>query len=160
MTATPRRAGTTLIEMMGYMAVLTVLLGVAYGSYRQTMLAATRLSENADAVRAAVQAGEQWRADVRAATAPPAMDAGAFTLAQDSRRIRYRFADGRGCRQAGDAAESVVLEGIARAEVVRDPRRFVTAYRWELELEGRRGAAMTPRLTFIAVPAQAGGPSR
>jgi hypothetical protein len=58
-----------LIECVVYMALLFVVLELAYAAYYRCEESSKHLGQNVDDVVRALQAGERWRDDIRAATA-------------------------------------------------------------------------------------------
>ena len=156
--STPRcRRGIALLECLVYIALLTLLLGLAFTCFYETTQHTRRLSSNtADIVRA-LQAGERWRDDVRHATEPPRFDPmsqeALLVLPQTNGIVRYKLGDGAILRQALPNTNWVeTLPNIKRSEMIRDQRSRVTVWRWELELHSQRGKRhLIPLFTFQAV---------
>ena len=148
-------AGFTLIECIVYVAVLGLILGLALLAFYQTEKNHRNLAHNADDILRALRAGEQWRQDIRQATAPPdwsgAGPALELLISHTNSQVKYVFREGCVWRQVG-SRPVVVLSGVAASKMERDPRQHVTGWRWEVELKGRqRVARMKPLFTFLAV---------
>src|SRR3954470_14151221 len=62
------RCGFTLIEMLVYMGMLFLILGMAYIAMYRSMDASAGLRRNANDITRALETGELWREDVRGAT--------------------------------------------------------------------------------------------
>src|SRR5689334_14852610 len=60
----------TLIELLVYMSMLLVIIALGYTALYRSMDASTGLRRNASDITHALNAGERWREDVRAATRP------------------------------------------------------------------------------------------
>ena len=152
-----RRAAFSLIECLSYMAIFFVLLGVAFAAYyRMNEESRAFTQSSADIVRA-MQAGERWREDVRAATnVVQISERQELRLASRTGEVSYFFRDGFVWRQGlNQKASSEVLGRVKKSAMVRDERSQVTAWRWDIELETKRtNASMRPLFTFLAVPAK------
>ena len=68
--------------------------------------------------------------------------------------VRYRLRNGIISRQtSGNTNWIDLLPNVKSSRMEPDPRRHVTAWRWELELQGRQKVArVKPLFTFQAVP--------
>jgi Tfp pilus assembly protein FimT len=155
--ASRRPMAFSLLECLAYLAVSFIVLGVALVAFHQTWTYNKKLRHNAEDIVRAPHAGEQWRADVRAATGPVRVTtqptgerclipAGAAT-------IRYDFnpAEGTLERRMG-AATRTVLTHVKTSHMLAEPRTRVTAWRWELELEPtQKKVALQPLFTFETV---------
>ena len=162
-TDAPRNApaanegGVTLIECLVYISVVTVLLGIGTMAFWRCWDANNALRRNADDIVHALHTGEQWRADVRAATGPIQLE-----NADGVQRLRipgskgetvYALADGELRRQSPGAIDAVMLHRVKASRMQPDSRQRVAAWRWELELERtRKSTVLRPRFTFDAVP--------
>jgi Tfp pilus assembly protein FimT len=154
-----RQQGVSLIECVAYFALFAVVLGVASSAFFRCWSDSQHLRRNADDIARALHAGEQWRADIRAATRPIQVtdlgDTEKVVIPVPAGRILYTCAQGRLQRQAGATAPAtVVLDRIKVSRMQAAPRRRVTAWRWELELQPVQAKVrMKPLFTFKAVPA-------
>jgi len=148
-----RTLGITLIECLLYIALFFVVASLAFASYFRVHDETRALSRNTDDIIRAMQAGERWRADVRAATTKPVIENDVLRLKTRSGDVLYLLRDGTVSRQAGQSKAVPVLERVKRSTVQADPRQHVTAWRWELELQPRRAqTSVHPLFTFTAVP--------
>lgn len=153
-----RRTGTLLLETIAYMAIFVVVLGLATDAFYQSWSASGALRRDADQISQSMNAGERWRADIRAASGAIEKTSlnGSETIRipQAQGEIIYRFAHAEVRRRpATSARESVVVSKIksSRMQIEREP--FGSVCRWELELEPnrpRRGT-LAPLFTFTAV---------
>jgi hypothetical protein len=140
-----------------YIAVVAVVLGIATIAFFRCWDDSKRLRHNAEDIVRALHAGEQWRADLRTATGPVRVtdQDGAETVVIPAPvgAITYTFAQGelhRQARPAGPAA--LVLDRVKASRMAAEPRRQVTAWRWELELQpGQKYFRVTPLFTFETV---------
>lgn len=150
-------SGFTLLECMVYVGVLFVIFSLAIAAFIRTSDNSRHLTENSAAILRALRAGEQWRADVRAATAAPRSE----EIAQGTRlhlpltggEVTYFFNTNSVWRAgAVPAATNLVLAGVKSSRMMGERRRGVTAWRWELELAApQKTARVKPLFTFQAV---------
>jgi type II secretory pathway component PulJ len=148
-------AGFSLMECLAYLAVFFVVLGVAFAAYYQMDEQSRGLTRNSAEIVRALQAGERWRADVRAATnAVQFQENQEFRLSTSSGDVSYFFRDGAVWRQgAKDRLSVLVLEPVKLSAMQLDTRTQVSAWRWEIELKTKRTNTTTrPLFTFLAVP--------
>lgn len=142
------RRGFTILEMLVYMAVLAVILTVAFPAFHKAMRGSRDLHRNADDILRAVHAGERWRADVRAATGPLRVAHGRLIIPQSRGEVRYEFA-GQTVWRNGES----FLRDVKSSEMQPDRRLRVRVWRWEVELASpRRQPAVRPLFTFEATP--------
>jgi type II secretory pathway pseudopilin PulG len=153
-----RSNGFTLIEVLVYMGLLFMVLGMAYLAMYRSMDASTALRRNANDIVEALKAGEQWRDDVRSATGPIRSDRTSqqvtLHLPQGQTEIEYAFSTNTVSRRVGSDEWSVVLANVKNSAFIDDRREKVTAWRWEIELQPgkKRITRVQPLFTFIAVP--------
>jgi type II secretory pathway component PulJ len=144
--------GITLIECLLYIALFLVIGTLAFASYHRVDFETRALDRNADDIIRAMKAGEQWRTDVRQATAAPRIENGAMRLATRNGEVIYSVRDGVLWRQAG-AKSLPVLERVKASSMRPDARQHVTAWRWEVEMQTKRAqASVRPLFTFVSVP--------
>ena len=143
--------GFTLIELLVYIAVLAVVINLAFFAYYRYDQQMRNVRRNADDIVRAMRAGERWRDDVRQATAQPhAIDNG-VVIPQRSDEIAYIFAGGTVSRRAA-GAQIVALKNVRASTMSYDPRGRVDAWRWELELASpKKTVLIRPLFTFTAV---------
>lgn len=150
-----------LIEALIYIAVLTALLGVGYSAMYRCIDSSIALRRNADEIAGALHAGERWRADVRSTVSPVRLentDAGQLLHLDGPRgAVTYRFSTNAVFRQLGGGAWVCLLRNVKSSVMTSDPRKEVTPWRWELELQPRQSGSVKPGrvhplFTFLAVP--------
>ena len=146
----------TLIECLVYISVLGVILAVAGVVYARVLDHTRQLRRVAGDIARALDAGERWRADVRAATAAPRLvEEGALQalhLPQSGAEVVYFFDGSNVVRRVGtDGTWQPFLPRVRAARFVADPRAQVNAWRWDLELApGPRAPRVPPLFTFTA----------
>jgi len=150
-----------LLECLAWIAVLAVVLAVTMRGFYQCWDDSKALRRNADDIIRVLHAGEQWRADVRAARGPvqftPSNGAEQLLIPSGAGPIIYTFARGELCRQTSSpAATNLLLSNVQSSQMQSNPRQRVTAWTWELELKPtRKDAKVRPLFTFeiVAGPA-------
>ena len=149
-----------LIEALVYISVVFVLLGAGYAAMYRCIDSSIALRRNADDITSALHAGERWRADVRLANRQVRLEdttAGQFLyLEGTNREVVYCFSTNGISRRLGGATWVRLLPNVKSSTMQPDPREYVTAWRWELELEPRttgsvKPGRVRPLFTFIAV---------
>ncbi|MBL9171137.1 MAG: prepilin-type N-terminal cleavage/methylation domain-containing protein [Verrucomicrobiales bacterium] len=156
--------GATLIELLVYIAIFAVVLTLAISAYHQADVTSRGLSRNAAEIVRAVQAGEFWRREVRAAVGRPRLEAAGEGLAVlrlplSGGEVLYHFKAGQVWRQDPSQAQPVIfLPEVKNSQFFAERRGEVDGWRWELELMSRRtNAAIKPRFTFLAPLSPASG---
>jgi Tfp pilus assembly protein PilE len=148
-----REAGMLLLECLVYMALLVVVLNLAFAAYNRCAENSKRLNQNVDDVVRALQAGERWRDDIRAAMAIDSSE-DSLRLVQSNATVDYRF-DGHAVWRRANAGAPMArfLPAVKSSRMEQDARREVTAWRWKVELL-THGAPerCRPFFTFEAVP--------
>jgi hypothetical protein len=151
-------AGVSLIECLVYIAIVLVVMGCGFMALYRGMDNHKNLRRNADDITAAVNAGELWRKDIRAAAGRITTEAHeqnqTLFIPQSHGTVAYQFTDGE-LRRQGRASGPwvVVLPRVQSSSMTADPRERVTAWRWELALKSTaREARVKPVFTFEAVP--------
>ncbi len=118
--------GYLLIEALVYIAVVVVVLGVAYSAMYRCIDRSFALRRNVDDITSALHAGERWRADVRAATAGVRLentDAGHLLyLDGPGSAITYLFATNAISRRVGRGPWTRVLPSVKSSSMTADPR--------------------------------------
>ena len=150
------RAAFSLIECLAYLGVFFVVLGVAFGAYYRLDEQARGFSRNSADIVRAMQAGERWRADVRAATNVMQFEENhELRLTIREGEVSYFFRDRTVWRQGFDKTKSeLFLSNVRTSKMIADARPQVSAWRWEIELQTKRtNATVRPLFTFLAVPA-------
>lgn len=153
-----RTGGFTIVETLVYMAVLFLIVGLAYTATDKSMDASTALRHNANDISQTLKIGELWRDDVRDATRPIRMENSGqeiiLRVPQKKIEVDYRFSTNAVSRRIGRGGWSVLLDHVKDSAFVADKREKVKAWRWELELQPNRKriTRVRPLFTFIAVP--------
>ena len=156
-----QQRGYLLIEALVYIGVVAALLGVAYAAMYHCIDRSIALRRNADDITSALHAGERWRADVRAASSQVRLedtDAGQLLyLDGPGSAVVYSFATNAISRRSGAGPWVRLLPKVKSSTMTADRREFVTAWRWELELQTRatgsvKPGRIRPLFTFLAVP--------
>jgi hypothetical protein len=154
-----KTSGILLMECLVYLAVLFLVMGLAYSVFYRGWEQSLGLRRNAEQIGRALTTGERWREDVRSATGPLRAEESAteqfLHIPHGSSEVVYRFAQETLYRRTDERATwSEVLDRIKLSRMQIEPRQNVTAWRWELELKTRtKKRRMEPLLTFEAVPA-------
>ncbi len=140
----------TLIELIVYMAVLAVVLGMATPAFYQCLKRSRDLRRNADDIVRVLRAGERWRADVRSAVAEPVLVGEALHIPQQACEIIYTFTDGTVWRHA-NGGNAPVLKRVKESQMQFDQRTHVSCWRWEIELASPQPVVhIRPLFTFQA----------
>jgi hypothetical protein len=154
-----RQAGFMLSECLIYLAVSSVLLGLAFAAFYRVMDNAKGLRRNAAEITRVLQAGERWREDIHHATGPLQLDTREnaveemLHIPQQSAQVVYWYTGKNVLRRAGPGAPWIeTLGGVKRSHIVRDARSPIFAWRWEVELNsGKKLPLIRPLFTFLAV---------
>jgi hypothetical protein len=146
-----------LMECLVYMALLVVVLGLAFAAYYRCADNSKRLNQNVDDIVRALQAGERWRDDIRAALAVTSAE-DSLRLVQSNATVDYVFGQNAVWRRAGDGAPLArFLPAVKASRMEKDERRHVTAWRWVVELNSReKSPRFRPLFTFEAAPGGGG----
>jgi hypothetical protein len=156
-----RKSGYVLIEYLIYIALLAVVMEVAFSGFYRFLENSRGLARNSDDIVRSLRAGELWRSDIRLATGPPRMvqESGvtACEIPQRQGRVDYVLVDHSVWRREGNRAPQEVLARVKEVRFLRDPREAVVAWRWEVELLPKKNIVrIRPLFTFEAVPARQG----
>ena len=153
--------GYLLIEALVYIGLLFAVMGIGYLAVDRCIDRSMILRRSLDDLSAGLAVGERWRADVRSSTGSLELSStnneAVLVIPRSSGRISYRFAENAIWRRIGTGPWSKILSGVKSAEMVKDARDQVVAYRWEVELERRtkgitQASRIVPMLSFTAVP--------
>ena len=151
--------GISLIEMLVYMSVLLVIMGVGYAALYNCMDYSTALRRSSDDIVNALHAGENWRAEMRTSAGQIQLettpDEQIIRLRGTHGEVSYRFANNTIFRRLGNNEWSPVLARVKASTFTSESRHNVAVWRWELELQTRTKKVnrVLPLFTFIAVPA-------
>ena len=151
------RSGILLVECLVYIAVFVVVMGVAYGAFYRCLVNARNLRRNAEDIERVLQAGERWRADIRATHGRPWQEnrpgEQILHLPQAANEITYVSQREILWRRAPGRTPEVVLTGIRQSKMIADTRTQVAAWRWEVELKAaQKVVRLRPLFSFEAVP--------
>jgi len=151
--------GFTLVEVLIYMAMLFLILGLGYLAMYRSMDASSGLRRNTDDIKRAVEAGERWREDVRHATNPLRLEHAAadeiiLHIPEAHAEVAYRFSSDTVSRRIANGEWAPVLDKVKTSAFIDDRRKNTTAWVWEVELQTyRKSLTRTrPLFTFIAAP--------
>lgn len=154
-----KREAFSLIECLMYITLLALVMALGYTAMYRSMDASTGLRRNASDITQALNAGERWREDVRAATQTPRVekisnDEILLHIQQANAEVVYRFSSNSVTRRVGSADWAPALEHVSKSTFVSEPRQKVTAWKWEVELQPYRKSLtrLQPLFTFLAVP--------
>lgn len=153
---TPSAGAYLLVECLVYIAVFAVVLELAVAAYYHVEENNRNLSRNAADILRTVKAGEVWREDIRTASGPvqfaEAEGGSELRIPHPGGVVRYSFREAAVWRQANEQAPwQEVLPKVLSSRVTREPRQFVTAWRWEVELQSpQKVARVKPLFSFEA----------
>jgi len=152
--------GWTLIECLIYLALFFLVGWLAFEAFYRTWDHTRALNRGADEIAATLKAGEQWRADVRAAVAAPETveqgDSKVFRLRQKGREVNYVFRTNTVVREVEGLPPVVLLANVKACAIEKEQRRQVLALKCEIELKTRQKSAhVRPLFTFTAVSGEA-----
>ena len=151
--------GIMLVDCLVYLAIWSVVVGLAFSAFFRSLSYSKNLARNADDIARALKAGERWREDVRAASGPLERVSGqasveqALHIPQKTGEVIYRFIDGAVLRQSGTNTSWIpALSGVKSSRMEKDERQRVVSWRWEVELKNKQKVArVRPLFTFQAV---------
>jgi hypothetical protein len=152
-----RISGMFLLECLVYIAVFAVVLGGATTAFYFCWNHSDALVGATDEIHSALQMGERWRADVRAATGQITVQTNAtgdvIRIPEGKQVVAYRFETGKVSRWISATDKPMwVLANVNKSSMEPEPRGNVRAWRWELELNPVRKETHLPlRFTFEAV---------
>lgn len=152
-----RQAGILLMECLVYISVFAILTGLGTAAFYFCWDHTRAVIATTDDIASALQAGERWRADVRAATGKisvvTTVAGEVVRIPKAEQEIIYRFAAGEMRREFLNPKHSqLLLAKVKTSQMATTAPGGVTAWRWELELTPRRQEAGLPlAFTFAAV---------
>ena len=150
--------GLTLTECLAYIAVLGILIAIGGSTVAKAWDKSRALSRNSQDIERAINAGERWRADIRAATGPVELASASnnrtLRIPTQTGRIEYEFTGTNVCRRANEQAGWVtVLPTVKDSQMQRGTDPGVSSWQWELELQpSQKTVRIRPLFTFTAVP--------
>jgi len=146
-----------LVECLVYIAMLAIILVVVMRGFSHCFDNYRAVRRNSDDIIRVLHVGEQWRADIRAATGSAQLthsgDAEKLRIPSTNGDVIYSFDGGELHRQAAvPLGDHVLLSNVRSSQMEPTLRAPVTAWSWELELNPiRKDARVRPLFTFEAV---------
>ena len=156
--------GIALVDCLAYIGLLAVILTMAFAAFYRALERSRDLSRNAAGIVRALQAGERWRADVRASARPPQLETigeeSRLRLASGAGEVTYTFRAGGVLRQALPNTNWVeFLPRAASSRMFEERRQRVAVWHWDVELKGGQKVARSlPLFSFQAVARSARRP--
>jgi hypothetical protein len=159
--ASARQSGILLAECLMYMAVWSVVVGLALATFYRTWDNSRALTRYTEDVTRVLNAGERWRAEIRQAIGPvtlvaePGAPEPALHIPRTDGTIVYACTGTNLLRRVGEEGSwAVVLPAVKTSRMIADTGESVTSWRWELELASspKRQTRFRPLFTFQAVP--------
>jgi hypothetical protein len=147
-----------LLETMIYVAVLGVIFTLAVTLLCRSLVNCTALARNADDIVRTLQAGERWRADIRAAAAPITIEVTnnlrVLYIPRQEMKVAYAFWQETVWRSTSlEPAWAPALRSVRASQMLRESANGVVSFRWEVELTAAQPAArLHPWFSFQAVP--------
>ena len=152
-----RRTGASLMELLLYASLLTLLLVCGTRFFNIVYQHNKAVAKAAGFTASALDAGKHWRRDISNAKGEPRLiRSDEFDVIEidqtDGGQVRYRVNQTRLERHNGEEWIPVVKR-VSSYVMVPDPREHVRAWRWELALETKSDFLIDPaRFSFVAVP--------
>jgi hypothetical protein len=147
-----------LIECMVYIAVVVIVLGLAFALFYTCSDHYVGLRRNAEDVTRALHAGERWREDIRLATAPAAyVESDArpmWRIPQRETAVFYLYDAGSIWRfSSSNSVPEEVLGRVLSSDMRSEARQEVPCCAWTVELKSQRKVPQVrPVFHFLAVP--------
>jgi type II secretory pathway component PulJ len=153
----------TMVEVLVYMSVLTVVLGLAFSAFYQCQEHSTHLHNNAQQIARALRAGEQWRRDIRQSGGMIVLTEGSNTLVRlpsASGETAYAYTGSNVMRHLpGGRGWQLFLDRVKNSEMRLEKRNDISVCSWELELlPVKKNSRVKPLFSFMAVPEDGGAP--
>lgn len=156
-----RRNAYLLMELLVYMGIVVGLLSLGCVALFRCIDSSIALRHSADDVAGALQAGERWRSDVRAAAGNVRLEDSSgeqtLSLPRAPGGATYRCSTNGVFRRVGEGPWVRLLANVKASKMEPDRRQNVAAWRWELELRPQakgtvKPSRIRPLFTFLAVP--------
>lgn len=147
--------GILLLECVIYVALFSLITGLCLAAYFRCETASLQLRRNASDIGQALEAGERWREDIRAASGLIEMvsEENELRIPIEKGAIIYQFRDGALARQSPSAPRQVILKNLLASRMFSDHQSSLVTWRWEIELRNdREKAKIRPLFSFQAVP--------
>ncbi len=157
-----RPGAYTLLELIVYMGVYAMLLGLALLAFYKCCDHYSAMRRQSDDIARATRAGEIWRRDVRTATAAIRFDDADRTvrIPHPGGVVAYRFDDTTVYRQANaESPWAILLPRVRASSMQAETRKHAAAWRWEVELQSKKSSArVRPVFTFLSATPEATTP--
>ena len=148
--------GILLVDCMVYIALWSVVVGLAFASFYRCLDQTRHLSRNASDIARALQAGERWREDIHQAMGELALiESGEAQELRIPQRLETWFTfQGRNRVPAGREKSrwAQLLADVKESSMQKDPRAHVTAWRGSRTENHAKVVRLRPLFTFQAVP--------
>ena len=150
-----------LVEALVYIGLVFVVLGTGYAVMYRCVENSVLLRRNAQDMASALNAGERWRADIRASRPPLQIENSetgqTLRLTIERGEVLYHFETNTVTRCIQGQPVIRLLSDVKGSEMHASPRQKVTAWQWEMELLPRakgcsKPGRVRPLFTFTAVP--------
>jgi len=147
--------GLMLIDCLIYIALVAVILGLAFAAFFRTLEFTTHLDRNTTEIIRVLEAGERWREDVRStkreAQVLRSTEEFSLRLPREQGYVAYIVREGAVFREEGGNRVQV-MGNVKTAGFYHERRQHVAAWRWELELQGSQKATrLRPLFTFLSL---------
>lgn len=146
--ARPGCAGYMLMELLVYIGVVFIILGLGFIVLYRGIDHSMVLRRSTEDIATALRVGERWRADIRAAGAAPRIEQSAdgpiLRISGPRGEVAYWYFANAVFRRTTAGAWSVALDHVESSRMEADPRSQVTAWRWELELQPQKKGSIKP----------------
>lgn len=156
-----RGAGYMLVEALVYISLVFVVLGTGYAVMYRCVENSVLLRRNAQDMTTALNAGERWRADIRASRLPLQIENSeigqTLRLKGEAGEVVYRFETNTVTRRVQGQPVIRLLSDVRSSAMRASPRQKVIAWQWEVELLPRakgysKPGRVRPLFSFTAVP--------
>jgi len=149
------RRGISLVEMLVYIACLTIFLSVISMAMWRLWTSHALLNERANGLMKILNSGELLRDDVRRSESVPLLQQisgyEGILLERNGRKFDYRIVDGELHRVENGQVE-ILAKNIVSSKIVEERRNELVYLRWEVEVRLTRASGKTQAFTFMAVP--------
>jgi hypothetical protein len=149
------RHGISLVEMLVYIACLTIFLSVISVAMWRLWTSHAQLNERASGLMKILNSGELWRDDVRGSESVPLLQQvngyEGVLLERNGRKFDYRVVDGELHRVENGQVE-ILAKNIVSSKMMAETRNELIYLRWEVEVRLTGASGKTQAFTFMAVP--------
>lgn len=156
---TSRQRGISLVEMMVYIAVLAVIMGIGFSAVVRLWSVSRQMRVESDDLRAVLATGDRWREDIRGSGGRIVLKTEGDSHVLEvhpgtTNELQWAFFDGKVLRRTGtNAAWATQLTRIRSSSVRPEQRDDMPTWRWDLEFEPATARSRFHRtFSFVAVP--------